>query len=243
MIPAGTKKLIKKALEEDLIPLGDIGSSLIDEHLLARANVVIKSAGVVAGLFCVTQTYKQLSQEITYKFFCKEGDEVVPGSVCIELEGPLALILAGERTALNFLGHLCGVATFTNAFVKKVKAINPKVEILDTRKTLPGLRALQKYAVRMGGAKNHRGNLSEAIMIKDNYLAVEDMPSLVKKARELWPMRTVEVECDTIEQVKLACSIGVDVIMCDNMSYDEIVEAVKIVRRQSTQIAVEVSGG
>ncbi len=162
----------------------------------------------------------------------------------MEVTGALRPILTAERTALNFLGHLSGVATLTARYVAAAHAQNAAVEVLDTRKTTPGLRLLEKAAVRAGGGTNHRAGLSDAVLVKDNHLAGIGITAAVRRARALWPGRTVEVECDTLEQVAEAAGAGADVVLLDNMDPEQVVEAVEVAHLGAPgPILTEVSGG
>jgi nicotinate-nucleotide pyrophosphorylase (carboxylating) len=159
------------------------------------------------------------------------------------VSGPLRSILTAERTALNFLCHLSGVATTARAYVEAVTAANPAPRVLDTRKTTPGLRALEKAAVRAGGAQNHRGNLSEAILVKDNHLGGLTVADAVARARQWWPGRMVEVECDRADQVTEAITAGAAAVLLDNMTPAEVASCVALVRAAGGGVLVEVSGG
>jgi nicotinate-nucleotide pyrophosphorylase (carboxylating) len=154
--------------------------------------------------------------------------------------GPLASVLTAERTALNFLCHLSGVASLTRRYVDAARQGSPTVQVWDTRKTLPGLRALEKAAVRAGGGANHRGTLSDMVLVKDNHLAGIGITAAVRRARELWPARTVEVECDRPEQVAEAVEAGANLVLLDNMTPDEVRACVELVGGRAL---VEVSGG
>ena len=166
-----------------------------------------------------------------------------PGDRVAEVSGALRSILTAERTVLNFLGHLSGVATLTRRFVDAVEAANPATRVLDTRKTTPGLRALEKAAVRSGGGHNHRGNLSDGVLVKDNHLAGLSIGEAVARARAWWPGRMVEVECDHPSQVDEAVAAGATVIMLDNMSLERVAGCVARLRAAGAETLVEVSGG
>jgi len=182
-----------------------------------------------------------------------DGDGVAPGDVIGRVEGPLRSLLTAERTALNFLCHLSGVATGTRRYVQAAHEANPSVRIWDTRKTTPGLRALEKAAVRAGGGVNHRGSLSEGVLIKDNHLVAMSIGQAVRKALERWPGRMVEVECEQLSQVTEALNAGASLIMCDNMTPDQVRSCVELVSTslrgspglagQGPAVLVEVSGG
>jgi nicotinate-nucleotide pyrophosphorylase (carboxylating) len=173
---------------------------------------------------------------VVVEWHLDDGADLVPGDVLGRIEGPLASILSGERTALNFLRHLSGVATMTRRFVRATKG---KATILDTRKTTPGLRTLEKAAVRAGGGTNHRGSLSDGVMIKDNHLGGMAVAEAVRRAKLRWPGRLVEVECDHIHQVDEAIEAGATMVMLDNMTPAQVRKAVKVV---ASRVPVEVSG-
>jgi nicotinate-nucleotide pyrophosphorylase (carboxylating) len=236
---------VARALAEDLLPLGDITAALLPATATAEARFVTRGQGVVAGTLCATEAFAQLDAAVTVAWGVADGQPVGPGDVLGVVRGPLAPVLTGERTALNFLGHLSGVATATR---RLVDAAGPDIAVWDTRKTTPGLRALEKAAVRAGGAANHRGNLSEWVMFKDNHLTLLGIPEAVRLARQTWPARTIHVECDRIEQVHEALDAGADAILCDNMSPDEIRACVVVADEhaastRSRRALIEVSGG
>jgi len=191
------RDLVARALAEDLDPLGDLSAGLLPPEARAEARFVARTAGVVAGLACVDETFAQVDDAISCDWAVTDGDAVEAGAVLGTVTGPLASVLTAERTALNFLGHLSGIATRTRAFVDAAAPLR----VWDTRKTIPGLRALQKAAVRAGGARNHRGNLSDWVMFKDNHLTALGIVEAVARARDTWPGRTVHVECERLDQV------------------------------------------
>lgn len=233
------QELIDQALKED-IGTGDLSSRIFSESLTSSAKLYAKQDGVIAGLPLVEQVFKRVNPRIQIHSFVKDGDVVNVGEVVVELEGPLSSILQGERTALNFLQHLSGIATATRRAVDQVAGLS--TSIVDTRKTLPGLRALQKYAVRVGGGQNHRFGLYDAVMLKDNHLAaVGGLAEAVQLARDqIGHMVKIEVECETFEQVEEAVICGADVIMLDNMGIEEMRRAVMYIDRRAI---VEASGG
>ncbi len=212
------KDTVAIALREDLAPLGDISSDLIPEYRMAEAVFVPRQNGVMSGMYVVVEVARQVDPLLEIKVFCQEGSPIKKGEHIAQVNGKLRSMVTFERTALNFLNHLSGVASYTNAFAEKVKSVSAVTKILDTRKTIPGLRSLEKAAVRAGGGYNHRGNLSEAVMIKDNHLSGLGIAEAVAKARSLWPGRFIEVECETVDQVLRAASAGSDIVMFDNMS-------------------------
>jgi nicotinate-nucleotide pyrophosphorylase (carboxylating) len=187
----------------------------------------------------------QIDSSIHVNWSIFDGGEVSRGSVVAEVSGNLRSILTAERTALNFLCHLSGVATLTSCFVRQANVSGGKAAILDTRKTTPGLRALEKAAIRAGGGRNHRGNLSEAILIKDNHLAGMSISEAVAVARTEWPMKLVEVECDTIDQAVEAQEAGAAMVLLDNMTPGEVGGCIELLSslRGEGRALVEVSGG
>jgi nicotinate-nucleotide pyrophosphorylase (carboxylating) len=232
---------VARALAEDLTPLGDVSAALVDPTTSATAEIVTRAGGVVAGCRCVDEVWSQVDESVRIDWAQSDAGEVEAGQVVAVVSGPLASILTGERTALNFLGHLSGIATLTRRFALAAG----DVRVWDTRKTTPGLRALEKAAVRAGGGANHRGNLSEWVMLKDNHLVGADLATLVRRALVAWPARTVHVECDTMEQAVEAVEAGAHAVLLDNMSPDEVRRCVLAVReiRPLVPPLVEVSGG
>lgn len=233
---AAVAEAVSRALAEDLLPLGDLTASLIPDGTHAKATFSAREAGVVAGRACVIETYAQLDPAVTTTWSLVDGDGFEAGAHLATMEGPLASILTGERTALNFLRHLCGVATLTRRFVE----LAPGTRILDTRKTTPGLRALEKAAVRAGGGFNHRANLSDAIMVKDNHLAGLSIAEAVVAAKAAWPGRPVHVECDTLEQLDEILATRADRAMVDNFTPAQVRAAVTKVGHR---MELEVTGG
>ncbi|HWQ42770.1 MAG TPA: carboxylating nicotinate-nucleotide diphosphorylase [Desulfosporosinus sp.] len=233
------QKLIDRALQED-IGTGDLSTRILPEDLTGLAKLYAKQEGVVAGLSLVEQVFQRVDSRIEIHMLAKDGDLVKVGGVVLELVGSLSSILQGERTALNFLQHLSGIATATKRAVDLVAGLS--VSIVDTRKTLPGWRMLQKYAVRVGGGQNHRFGLYDAVMLKDNHLAaVGGLTEAVERIKaQVGHMTKIEVECESLEQVKEALTCGVDVIMLDNMSSEEMREAVQYIDHRAI---VEASGG
>ncbi len=234
---------VARAIAEDVLPLGDLTAGLVPAGRLAVVDVVSRATGVVAGRACAVEALAQVDPGLAVTWLLADGSAVGPGTVVATVEGPLRSILTAERTALNFLGHLSGVATCTRAFVDAVREANPATRVLDTRKTTPGLRALEKAAVRAGGGVNHRGSLSEAVLVKDNHLGGASIADAVVRARTLWPGRMIEVECDRLDQVREAVDAHATVVMLDNMGPDQVAEAVALVRDSGSRALVEVSGG
>ncbi|MGE0309020.1 MAG: carboxylating nicotinate-nucleotide diphosphorylase [Acidimicrobiia bacterium] len=234
------REIVTRALAEDLEPLGDLTASLVPAGAMVRADIRSRGTGVLAGTACADEVCRQVDPSIIVTWHRRDGEPLTPGTVAGELSGPLASVLTAERSALNFLCHLSGVASATARFVAAVRTANPSVRLWDTRKTLPGLRALEKAAVRAGGAVNHRGNLSDFILVKDNHLAGFTITEAVQRAKDRWPGRTVEVECDRIEQVREAVAAGATMVMLDNMTPEQVAECVRLVDHR---VLVEVSGG
>jgi nicotinate-nucleotide pyrophosphorylase (carboxylating) len=231
------REAVARALAEDLGPLGDLTASLVPAGTVALARVVPREDGVLAGVPCATEAFALVDPAIEIRWFADDGEEVTKGQVVGEVRGELAGILTAERTALNFLCHLSGVATLTRRYVRAARG---QARIRDTRKTTPGLRALEKAAVRAGGGTNHRGDLSDGILVKDNHLAGLSIADAVRRARLRWPGRAVEVECDTPEQVAEAVAAGAELVLLDNMSPEMVRRCVELVAGRAL---VEVSGG
>lgn len=243
--PIGTvRALVAAALAEDLTPLGDLSAALLPPAARADARFVVRTDGVVAGTSCATEAFAQVDPTIVCTWHVADGDRVAAGQELGTVVGPLASVLTAERTALNFLGHLSGIATRTRSFVDAAAPLR----VWDTRKTTPGLRSLEKAAVRAGGGRNHRGNLSDWVMFKDNHLTALGIVEAVRAARDAWPGRTVHVECERIDQVHEALEAGADAILLDNMSPDEVRAAVVVAEEHAAangtrRALLEVSGG
>jgi nicotinate-nucleotide pyrophosphorylase (carboxylating) len=225
--------IVKRALEED-IGSGDLSAALFPESAQARAVILAKQAGVVAGLQVAEMVFRQLDADLGWNPRKQDGDKVHEGETVAELSGNLRAILTGERTALNFLQRMSGIATLTNRFVEAVAGSRAK--ILDTRKTAPGLRILDKYAVRAGGGFNHRLGLYDGVMLKDNHLrAAGGIDEAVRAVRAQVPAgQKIEVEVTRMEEVEEAVRAGAEIIMLDNMPVAEMKKAVEL---------VEASGG
>lgn len=241
---SAVREAVDRALAEDLLPLGDLTSALLPEGLYATAAFVPRQHGVLAGRACADETFTRMHAGLEVEWLADDGDAVVPGEKFAVVSGRLAAILTAERTALNFLGHLSGIATATAQLVQIADEAGQGLRVWDTRKTTPGLRALEKAAVRAGGGANHRGNLSEWILLKDNHLALMSIWDAVAVARHQWPGRTVEVECDTVEQVHEAVAADADALLLDNMTPDEVTAVVAEVRAgHPRRPLLEISGG
>jgi nicotinate-nucleotide pyrophosphorylase (carboxylating) len=235
---------VARALAEDLGELGDLTAALIPADASGVADFVVRADGVLAGTACATETYHQLDGRVSIRWAAADGDPVGKGQAIGRVEGRLRTVLTGERTALNFLCHLSGVATLTRRFVDAAGGGARPTRIWETRKTLPGLRALEKAAVRAGGGVNHRGSLSDMVLVKDNHLGGATIAAAVGRARDLWPGRGVEVECDRPAQVGEALAAAADLVLLDNMDPDQVAECVRMVRESGRPATlVEVSGG
>jgi nicotinate-nucleotide pyrophosphorylase (carboxylating) len=231
------RALAEIALAEDLGVLGDITTlACIAEATQARARFVARSEGVLAGTAAATETFRQVDAMIAMQWQACDGEAVEAGDELGVAEGALHSILTAERVALNFLTHLSGIASLTRRYVR---ATHGRARILDTRKTLPGLRAFEKAAVRAGGGFNHRESLSDAVLIKDNHLVGLGVTGAVERARARWPNRIIEVECDSLDQVAEAKAAGPDIVLLDNMGPDVVREAVVLLGGSAK---TEVSG-
>ena len=235
------RNLVRNALDEDeaFNDLTTIATVVSDRH--ARGRLVSRADGVLCGVPLAVEAFRQLDPKVTIRVDLEDGARLHKGSNILYLSGHARALLAAERVALNFMQRLSGIATLTARYVDAVKGT--KAKILDTRKTTPGWRLLEKYAVRAGGGTNHRLNLSAAVLIKDNHLAAVDgdVALAVRRARDLAPAGTkVEVECDRIEQVQAAVDAQADIVMFDNMRPEEMARCVELVAGRAT---TEASGG
>lgn len=240
MIYHGLDDLIKRALEEDLGYQDITTASLVlpDQH--SRGLFTAKATGVIAGLDVCEAVFKHLNTAITFQKDVKEGSQVRPGDAIARVEGPTLDLLGGERVALNFLQRLSGIATRTRHLSELIESY--KASLLDTRKTTPGLRILEKYAVRVGGGRNHRFGLYDGVMIKDNHIkAAGGINRAVELIRERIPHTIkIEVEAETLAQVKEALEAGADIILLDNMNVDTLKAAVQMIDGRAL---TEASGG
>ena len=231
-------KIIKNALLED-IPDEDISTNcVVDEKSMSTVDLICKEEGIIAGLGVFKRVFEILG-DVYVELYKEDGDKVLPKEKIGFLKGNTRKILMGERTALNLLQRMSGIATLTDRFVQEIK--HTKAKLMDTRKTTPNLRMLEKYSVRIGGGCNHRFNLSDGIMLKDNHIsAAGGVINAVRKAKEQSSfVRKIEVETESIEMVKEALQAGADIIMLDNMSVEDMKEAVKLV---SGKAETECSG-
>lgn len=246
---AAARVLIEMALREDLSELGDLTSlSTVPPEQTATVRVVSRATGVVCGVPLLPLVFQALKEPVQIEAYCRDGDMISPGRVVASVSGRVQALLTGERTLLNFLMHLSGVASRTAHFVEQVQGT--RAVILDTRKTLPGYRRLQKYAVRCGGGVNHRMGLYDGILIKDNHLAARgsaDVASAVGAARQWMSARQlslpVEIEVDTLEQLQDALRQRPEIVLLDNMDPPQLRQAVQIRDQLSPPTQLEASGG
>jgi nicotinate-nucleotide pyrophosphorylase (carboxylating) len=237
------REAVTRALAEDLTPIGDLTSALLPPDLEAVARFVPRAGGVLAGRLCADEAIRQVDPTLVVTWSADDGDRVTAGVAVGQVAGRLAAILTAERTALNFLGHLSGVATLTARFVDAVADAGGDLRVWDTRKTTPGLRTLEKAAVRAGGGVNHRGNLSDWVLLKDNHLELLGIAEAVARARQRWPARTVHVECGDLDEALQAVEAGADALLLDNMSPAQVAEVVAEVRASDpVRPLLEISG-
>lgn len=230
--------MVKVALKED-IGAGDITARLIPADLNARAEVITRQTAVLCGRHWVDEVFRQIDADLTVDWFAEDGDEISPEQVLFVVTGPAGAILSGERTALNFLQTLSSTATISRYFSDLVK--HTRVKLLDTRKTLPGLRRAQKYAVTCGGCYNHRMGLYDAFLIKENHIsACGSISAATRQARKSHPEVLLEVEVENLQELRQAVDAEVDVIMLDNFSLQDVCFAVDAVNHP---IMLEASGG
>lgn len=240
MIPFYTDNIIKNALLEDINYIDVSSDYLLSDDKISTGRFLAKADGVLCGLDEGLRVFELLDQTIIFERFKKDGDTLKKGDLIATVTGPVKALLKGERTALNLMQHMSGIATATSNCVEIVK--DTPAMITDTRKTLPGLRALQKYAVVCGGGKNHRFNLSDAAMLKDNHIDAAGgiTPAITKLRENLGHMVKIEVETRTLDEVAEALAVKADVIMLDNMDCDTMKKAVEM---NGGQALLEASGG
>ncbi|MBL7209097.1 MAG: carboxylating nicotinate-nucleotide diphosphorylase [Dehalococcoidia bacterium] len=238
------EQVIDRALAEDL-GRGDVTTeALVPDDQQGKASITAKAKGIIAGTEVARQVFLKVDPQLKVDILVKDGGEVNPGDVIAKIEGKWASMLKAERVALNFLQHLSGIASETARYVEAVKGL--PAQITDTRKTTPGLRALEKYAVQAGGGKNHRMHLGDGILIKDNHLAALrsqglTMKEIIAKARQKAPAKVrIEVEVKTPQEASEAAEAGVDIIMLDNMDLQDMRQAVRLIKGRAL---VEASGG
>ena len=222
------KSTVKLALNEDLYPSGDITSGLINNEKVLTIKLISNQSAIVGGLLFAKQTFALIDDKIRFIIKKKDGSRVKKGNLIALIKGNAKNILIAERVALNFLSHISGIATKTNEFVKLA---GKKTKICCTRKTIPNLRVIQKYAVKLGGGTNHRFNLSDEYLIKDNHIASSDLKSLVFKAIKNRKGKKITVEVDTIKQLKSILGLKFNRVLLDNMSIKNLRESVKIAKK------------
>ena len=228
----------KLALNEDLFPSGDITSNLLKNNQIKKVKMISNEKGIIGGLEFAKETFKLIDKKISFKIKKREGSKINKRSVIAIIEGNLKNILTGERVALNFVSHISGIATKTNEFIKRVKN---KTIICCTRKTIPNLRVIQKYGVKLGGGTNHRFNLSDEFLIKDNHIASsKKFEEIIKKAIKLKKRRKITVEVDNLKQFKKIKGLKFDRVLFDNMSPKNIQAGVKQAKKL---YETEASGG
>ncbi len=246
---AAAKKLIKLSLEEDLNQAGDLTcQALINEADQGEIQIVSRETGVLAGLPLASLVFSELDSEVKCTQHLSDGDTLEPGSIISTCSGPLASILIGERTILNFMTHLCGVASLTAKYVQAIQGTSAL--ILDTRKTLPGWRILEKYAVKAGGGTNHRSGLYDGILIKDNHLAAwatrnsdSTIADAIRQARDVNRNKKIELEVDTLDQLIDALQAAPEIVLLDNMTPETLKLAIQLRNEQSPTTLLEASGG
>ena len=232
------KSTCKLALNEDLYPSGDITSDLINNNINKKVKMISNQSGIIGGLAFAKETFKLIDKKIKFIIKKKEGSYIRKGNIVAIIEGNLNNILIGERVALNFVSHISGIASKTNKFVRLA---GKKTKVCCTRKTIPNLRVIQKYAVKLGGGINHRFNLSDEFLIKDNHLSSEkDFENIIKRAIKNKKRRKITVEVDNLKQLHKIYGLKFDTILLDNMSIQNLKKAVKLVKKKYT---TEASGG
>ncbi|GLV56556.1 nicotinate-nucleotide diphosphorylase (carboxylating) [Dictyobacter sp. S3.2.2.5] len=234
--------LIKKALEEDGAFADITTLSTVPEEQWSEGRILARKPGVVAGIAVAAEVFRQVDERIQIQQLVRDGASVQADENLLLLAGPARSLLSAERVALNFLGRLSGVATLTAQCAQAVEG--SRTRIIDTRKTTPGLRALEKMAVLLGGGYNHRFGLNDGVLIKDNHIkAAGGIKAAVAGARQMAPhLLKIEVECETLAEVRTALEAGADVILLDNMTVEQMGEAVDVIRREDPRVLIEASG-
>ena len=223
------KNIVKLALNEDLYPSGDITSDLINSEKNISLKLICNQPAIIGGLYFAKQTFKVIDNKIKFIIKKKEGSFVKKGTVIAVITGNAQKILIGERVSINFISHISGIATKTNMFVKLVK--EKKCKICCTRKTIPNLRVIQKYAVKLGGGNNHRFNLSDEFLIKDNHIAISDIKNLINLAIKNKKNKKITVEVDNLSQLKNILGLKFNTVLFDNMSVKKLRIGVKIAKK------------
>ncbi len=234
--------LIRRALEEDGAAADITTLSTVPEQQQSSGSILTRQAGVIAGLAIAAETFRQLDEHVSVELLIHDGATVQPGDVLAHLSGPARSLLSAERVALNFLGRLSGIATLTAQCVHAIEGT--RARILDTRKTTPGLRTLEKAAVLIGGGQNHRFGLSDGVLIKDNHIkAAGGIAQAIAAARRTAPhLLKIEIECETLAEVQQALEAHADVVLLDNMDLKTMQNAVELIHRDAPQVLIEASG-
>ncbi len=235
-------ELIMSALKEDITSEDITTASVMKEYKLGEVELICKQSGIIAGLGVFTRTFELLDPTTKFELYKKDGDEVKNGELVGKVIGDIRVLLSGERVALNYLQRMSGIATYTSSVVKLLEGT--KTKLLDTRKTTPNMRVFEKYAVKVGGGCNHRYNLSDGILLKDNHIgAAGGVKEAVKMAKEYAPfVRKIEIEVENLEMLAEALDAGADIVMLDNMSPEDMREAVKMARgRAQTECSGNVT--
>ena len=221
--------LIRMALAEDITSEDISTNAVMREAKQGEVDLICKEDGIIAGLSVFKRVFTLLDADTEIIFFCQDGDEVKQGQKMGVVRGDIRVLLSGERTALNYLQRMSGIATYTNSITKLLAG--SKTKLLDTRKTTPNNRILEKYAVKAGGGYNHRYNLSDGVLLKDNHIgAAGSVAKAIEMAKEYCPfVRKIEIEVENLDMVKEAADAGADIIMLDNMSHDDMKEAIRII--------------
>lgn len=231
--------LIESALKEDVTSEDVTTNSVMPERTMGQVDLICKEDGVICGLQVFARAFELLDESTEIKLFVKDGDQVKAGQLMGTVTGDIRVLLVGERTGLNYLQRMSGIASYTDSIAKLLK--DSKVKLLDTRKTTPNNRIFEKYAVRVGGGNNHRYNLTDGVLLKDNHIgAAGGVKQAIKMAKEYAPfVRKIEVEVENLDMVKEAVEAGADIIMLDNMEHDVMKEAVEIIAGRAE---IEISG-
>ncbi|MEL6367047.1 MAG: carboxylating nicotinate-nucleotide diphosphorylase [Pseudomonadota bacterium] len=240
-LAADRDRAVQQALAED-VGSGDVTASLVGRAQMAEARVVVRESAVLCGVAWFDAVFAAVDREVEVTWSVEDGARVEPGQTVCEIRGPARSILTGERTALNFLQTLSGTATTTAHYAELIE--DTPCRILDTRKTIPGLRLAQKYAARTGGAKNHRIGLFDAILIKENHIAsAGSIAEAVRNVRASHPRLPVEIEVESLEQMEEALGVGVERLLLDNFSIEDLEVAVAMNKRSGDPVELEASGG
>lgn len=246
-----TRDLFRLALREDTIRGDPTTAILLARNKIARALIFARAKGIISGLNIAQTVFKTIDPRVKFKFLVPEGSRVKAGTAIAEVKGKARTLFKGERTILNFIQHLSGISTLTGRFVEKAETVSTSAKIIDTRKTTPGWRYLEKYAVKIGGGGNHRMTLGDFILIKDNhwkFLPGGSLFQAVKEMRKKKPGMKIEVEVKKTSELKKTLEAGVDIIMLDNMNYTNLKKSIKLIKHRRRlkgreKPLIEISGG